>query len=361
MVRAPFCGAGGGAGAAAAAAGAGAAGREHRLQAMLIEVLEIGDLPDNLAVAPEQVVLELILVVEAEAHAHLLHAVQIGHETGVDAGELALGAVVDDGAVVGQHVIRRRDIGQVVDVARQVHEIRVGHGHVQLDGLDAVALRPVDALAGHAVGVMVQLRRRGLAVIHVAEVDLPLHFAVIERVFVGSAAFLPATRQPHLEYRGEVALLVDEDVVALLLTGNQVREEDDLVERELAISGLGLLAAFGEREPLVGREPVFERGAILRDDLQRLAVQRIGVGGDAFRARAFHRLELRANLILRQLGVLEAMHRNAHWFSPCALLESSRENRSGRGVCTSASSGTDNADFDQRLVCSGSGYLRQRR
>ncbi|MEJ0005864.1 MAG: hypothetical protein WDM77_05615 [Steroidobacteraceae bacterium] len=69
VVRAPF---GGGAAATAGAWGAGWRGRcgKHRLQAMLIKVLEIRELPDDLAVTAKQVVLKLVPVIEAEAHAH---------------------------------------------------------------------------------------------------------------------------------------------------------------------------------------------------------------------------------------------------------------------------------------------------
>ena len=277
MVRAPFCGR-----AAAAVRGRTSGWRwtcrwgKHRPQAMVIEVFEIGQLPDDLPVALEHVVLELILVVEAEAHSHLLDAVQIGHKAGMDAGEFALGSVVDDGPVIDEHVIRSGDVTQVVDMPGQLDEVGVGHRRIEFQRLDAGILRPVDPLAGHPVGVVVKLLRSLLPAVDIPEIDLPLDFPVIERELVGSAGILlDAAGRPHLEHRGQIGLLVDEHVVALLLAGNQVREEHHLVQGQLAVSGGHLLAAFGEGQPPVCAELVFESRAVLGDDFQRLAIQHV--------------------------------------------------------------------------------------
>src|SRR5690606_15535501 len=186
------------------------------------------------------------------------------------------------------------------------------------DGLDAGVLLPVEALARHPVAVVVELFRRGLPVVDMPEVDLSLHFPVIERELVFASALLDAAGQPHLEYRGEVGPLVHEPVVALLFPGNQMGEKHDLVQRQLAVSSRDLLAAFGQGERAVGAETIFQGRTIFRDNPQRLSPQRSAEGRCALRACRLHGAELRADLVTTQLRVLEAMHRYTHWhwFSP---------------------------------------------
>src|SRR5690606_17880897 len=122
---------------------------------VLVEGLEIGELPDDLTSASKHVVLELVVFVEPKTHTHLLAAIEISCEAGMNAGELDLGSVVEEGAVVDEDVIRRAHPTQVIDMPRELDEVRVGHGRIELERFDARILLPVEPLALDPVRVVV--------------------------------------------------------------------------------------------------------------------------------------------------------------------------------------------------------------
>jgi hypothetical protein len=83
----------------------------------------------------------------------------------------------------------------------------------------------------------------------------------------GSGALHDAAREPDLEHGDEVGVLVDVDVIAPLLAGDQVREEHHLIQRQLAVAGRHSPAAIlGQVQALVAVEGIFENRAILGDD-----------------------------------------------------------------------------------------------
>ena len=102
----------------------------------------------------------------------------------------------------------------------------------------------------------------------VAEPDLPLHFPVRQRELVRAAGVLDdAAREPDLEHRRETGVLIDGYVIALLLTGEHVREKHHLILGQLAVSGRHAAATvFGKAKALVVAEFVLENRAILGDD-----------------------------------------------------------------------------------------------
>jgi hypothetical protein len=74
---------------------------------VFIEGLEIGELPDHLAVAFEHVIFKFVFFVETEPHTDLSAVVQVRYKAGVDAGKFTFGAVVNESAIVGQDIIGR--------------------------------------------------------------------------------------------------------------------------------------------------------------------------------------------------------------------------------------------------------------
>src|SRR5690606_33092278 len=102
-------------------------------------------------------------------------------------------------------------------------------------------------------------------------------------------------------------------VVALLLTGNHVREERDLIQGQLPVDGGHVRAAvLGKGQSPVASKAVLENGTFLGGDSQSPAGQHIGEGGRTGRA-VFRRSERLPDLLRRKLRVLVAMHRCSHW------------------------------------------------
>ena len=85
----------------------------RRRRAQVSERLELCDLADPFALAPEHVVLQFVVVVETQPHADLLSAVRVEDIEGHHSGKLAFGSGVDVVVFVELDVVGRGREGTV--------------------------------------------------------------------------------------------------------------------------------------------------------------------------------------------------------------------------------------------------------
>jgi hypothetical protein len=172
----------------------GHVGAEDDRLAVIPEGLEGGEVAEDPTGSPEQVVLERIRLVEAEAHADLREGEEVQNVHRHDARELALDAVVEELMVVDQDEVGGAAERELPPETGQLDERRGDDGGVELQRLDARVLRPVEALALEPVReVMAPLRGLLAAHLHIAVVHLPLDFPVVL-----------VAAEPHFEDGGEM-------------------------------------------------------------------------------------------------------------------------------------------------------------
>src|SRR5262249_22059394 len=112
------------------------AARAGERLAIVAEHLETGDLPGDLALPVIHVILRLVLVREHESDPSMREVEQVDDLERIGARELALDARVDELMVVHHDVVGGRAYRQFAAEARQLDEVGVQDGQVELEDLD---------------------------------------------------------------------------------------------------------------------------------------------------------------------------------------------------------------------------------
>ena len=210
---------------------------------------------DNFARSPEHVVFQLVLFVEAEAHARLGFREQVEGVHGHNAGEFAFRSLIDKQVVVDHDVVRRGAIAEVVGVPGEFDKVRGGDRRIQIQGFDSRVLFPVHARAFEPVGrVMPLFRRLFSRDVHVAEVNLALDLSGIHRVLLFGLRYFFCSLQSHTSKTvARLRIQIDENIDSLSASLGIMWEKKTIcLQRQCAVACFhGRSAAFGQSQPIL--------------------------------------------------------------------------------------------------------------